>query len=239
MPLLVHGIIEASASDAMVPMELGEDGVHLVRSEHLAAVVRHVETGEVLPSRQNLLAHTRVLEALASGTTVLPMRFGMVVADEAELLDGFLAPQGEALLAVLGRLRGHAELRLRGRYDEEAVLREVVAADPGLERLRGRRSTDAKLQLGERVVAGIEARREQDLQRVLEWLGPHVAGVVAGSVAEPLDAFSLSLLVSQAGMDEFDRALDELGRTVAPALALELVGPIPPFSFTTVEGPGG
>jgi hypothetical protein len=241
VPLLVHGIIEADASNASASGGVVTEDDDLVVVVHgaVAAVVRETPDHEVLPSRQNLLAHTRVLEVLASGTTVLPMRFGMVAADEAELLDGFLAPQGEALLAVLQRLRGHAELRLRGRYDEESVLREVVAADPGLARLRGRRSTDAKMQLGERVVAGIEARREQDLQRVIGWLGPHVAGVVAGNVAEPLDAFSLSLLVSQAGMDEFDRALDELGRAVAPALALELVGPIPPFTFTTVEGSGG
>jgi hypothetical protein len=189
----------------------------------------------VLPSRANLLAHTKVLESLATEATVLPMRFGMVVADEQELVDGYLSPQQDALAAALERLRGHVELRLRGRYDEEAVLREVVAADPGLARLRGRSGVEARMQLGERVVAGIEARRERDLDRLVD-RSAHVAGLVAGSVAEPLDAFSLSLLVAEDGMDAFDRALDELGEAVAPALSLELVGPVPPFSFTTPEG---
>jgi hypothetical protein len=237
VPLLVHGIIEASASDAPASSPLsGDDQLASVRHEGLEAVVRPTESFDILPSRANLLAHTRVLEALAAETTALPMRFGMVVADEASLVEDYLAPQRDALLAALDRLRGHVELRLRGRYDEDEVVRDVVAADPAIARLRGQGGMEAQMQLGERIVAGIEARRDQDLARVTEQLGPHVAGVVAGSVAEPLDAFSLSLLVSEARMAAFDAALDELGRAVAPALALELVGPVPPLSFTAAEG---
>ncbi|MEX1177229.1 MAG: GvpL/GvpF family gas vesicle protein [Nitriliruptor sp.] len=233
MHLLVHGVTAATIPDAVVAASGGD--VELIVHEDLAAVVRPAPDGEVLPSRANLLAHTSVLEALAAETTVLPMRFGMVVEGEQQLVDGFLAPQQAQLVAALEQLRGHVELRLRGRYDEDEVLREVVAADPALGRLRGRRSMDAKMALGERVVAGIEARRETDLDRVVEALGPHVSGIVAGSVAEPLDAFSLSLLVPQATMDDFDAAVDELGQAVAPALALELVGPVPPFSFTAPQ----
>jgi hypothetical protein len=236
MPLLVHGVLDATALGTSASPLPSDDDLDVVVHGAVAAVVRTTDDHEVLPSRANLLAHTKVLESLAAEVTVLPMRFGMVVADEQELIDGYLSPQQAALAAALERLRGHVELRLRGRYDEEAVLREVVAADPGLARLRGRAGVEARMQLGERVVAGIEARRDRDLDRVVEMLGPHVAGLVAGSVAEPLDAFSLSLLVAEDGMDAFDRALDELGEAVAPALALELVGPVPPFSFTTPEG---
>jgi hypothetical protein len=219
MPLLIHGIVDA---DVSVPTAVPPDeDVSSVVHGAIAAIVRPTPDHDVLPSRANLLAHTRVLESLATATTVLPMRFGMVVDDEQVLVDGYLAPQQDDLVAALERLRGHVELRLRGRYDEEAVLREVVAADPGLARLKGRGSMDARMRLGERVV---------------DALGTHVAGVVAGGVAEPLDAFSLSLLVAEDGMVGFDDAIDELGQEVAPALALELVGPVPPFSFTAPEG---
>lgn len=230
MPLLIHGIVDA---DAAVPSDL--DARSVVHGA-TAAIVRATPDHDVLPSRANLLAHTRVLESLAEHATVLPMRFGMVVDDDEALVEGYLAPQQDDLVAALGRLRGHVELRLRGRYDEEAVLREIVAADPGLARLKGRRSMDAKVRLGERIVGALEHRREQDLDRVVEALGPHVAGVVPGAVAEPLDAFSLSLLVAEDGMAGFDLAVDDLGLQVAPALALELVGPVPPFSFTVPEG---
>lgn len=234
MPLLIHGIIDADASaSSTVPPD---EGVDLVVHGATAAIVRSTPDHEVLPSRANLLAHTRVLESLAPATTVLPMRFGMVVDDEQVLVEDYLAPHQDDLVAALERLRGHVELRLRGRYDEEAVLREVVAADPGLARLKGRRSMDARMRLGERIVGALERRREDDLDRVVDALRTHVAGVVAGGVAEPLDAFSLSLLVAEDAMAGFDDAVDELGREVAPALVLELVGPVPPFSFTVPEG---
>lgn len=233
MPLQVHGVIaaDASASEALPHQE-----IELVHHGATAAIVRWVPHDEMLPSRSNLLEHTRVLESLTSTTTVLPMRFGMVVDDEEALVDGYLAPQQDHLVTALERLRGHVELRLRGRYEEQAVLRELVAADPGIARLQGRQTMDARMRLGERVVGALEQRRERDLEGVVAALRPHVAGIVAGGVAEPLDAFALSLLVSEDAMADFDAAVDELGRALAPALALELVGPVPPFSFTVPEG---
>lgn len=234
MPLLIHGIIEADQRD---PVSLAaDDEVEGVGHGRLAAIVRPTPDAEVLPSRANLLAHTRVLEALATETTVLPMRFGMVADDGPSLIEEFLAPQEGELLAAIHRLHGHVELRLRGQYDEDAVVREVLAADPDAARLRRRTGTDAKMQLGERIVAGIDARRQRDVDLVVASLTPYVRGIVANGIAEPLDAFSLSLLVPRDGMEGFDDAVDGLGQELAPALALELIGPVPPFSFAVSEG---
>lgn len=236
MPLLVHGITEVDAEEASASsVRVGDEELGVVRERGLAAIVRAIDDPEVLPSRANLLAHTRVLEELARTATVLPMRFGTVAPDERTLVADFLVPQHDQLVATLDRLRGHVELRLRGRYDEDALLRELVAADPGIARGRGRGGVDAQLALGERIVATIAARRERDLQQVVEVLEPHVAGIVPGGLGDPLDALSLSLLVPSERGEAFDADLDELGRRLAPALSLELVGPVPPLSFTAVE----
>lgn len=234
MPLLIHGIVDADTPASTVRAH--DEALDLVVHGATAAVVRPTPHHEVLPSRANLLEHTGVLESLVTTTTVLPMRFGTVVDDEQGLVDGYLEPQQDDLVAVLERLRDHVELRLRGRYDEEAVLREIVAENPAFARLKGRRSMDARMRLGEGIVGALEQRRERDLDRVIDHLRTQVTGIVAGGVAEPLDAFSLSLLVAQDAMAGFDDAVDELGEALAPAVALELVGPVPPFSFTAPEG---
>jgi hypothetical protein len=234
MPLLVHGI---STSDDLerLPPPIADD-VALVSEGAVVAAVRWVAAPEVLPSRANLLAHTTTLEALMTEGPILPMRFGMVADDEDALVDGYLAPQHDELLHALEQVRDKVELRLHGRYVEAAVLRDIVSTDPEAARLKGQPGMDARMRLGERIVECLESRRAEDLERATQTLQGHVAGLVVNPVSEPLDVLSLSLLVPQDGRSDFDRAVDELGVAFAPFLSLELIGPVPAFSFAVPEG---
>jgi hypothetical protein len=233
MPLLVHGLLGAAEAAEVDTDELtlaAEREIAVIVEGELAAAVSHTDSVEAVPSRANLMAHARVLEHLAEVATVAPMQFGVIV-DDHDALASSVEEQHDRVLAVLERLEGHLEFRLRGRYEEDEVIREVVAGDPRAVRLRGKDSFDARMELGERIVAGIEARRDADRGHVLERLGPHVADVAVTEVAEPLDAFSLSLLVGTDHRAAFDEHLEALGSELAPRLRLELVGPVPPFSF--------
>jgi hypothetical protein len=229
VPFLVHGVSRRSpeaATDADTP------AFRAVTEGDLVALVSETEVDEALPTRANLLHHTRVLEHVGGQTAVLPMRFGVVVPDLQALVDDFLTPERDRLVATLERLEGHVELRLRGRYREDEVIREVLDQDRRAAQLRGRRGTDARIELGERIVAGIERRREHHLERAEAALRPHVAALTSGTVADPLDTLSLSCLVADAARSGFEAAVDELGAALAPVVELELVGPLPPFNFT-------
>jgi hypothetical protein len=234
VPLLVHGIAreapEAAREDDGSPSYL------TVADGPLVGLVSETPDEEALPTRANLLHHTQVLEHVTEHSTVLPMRFGVVVPDAEVLIADFLTPEREKLLATLDRLEGHVELRLRGAYDEAQVIRVVLDEDPRAARLRGRGGTDAKMELGERIVAGIERRRARDVAVVDAALGPHAAAATTVSVTQPLDAFSNSYLVSADGRDSFEAAVDRLGEQLAPVVKLELVGPVPPFSFADGTG---
>jgi hypothetical protein len=238
VPLHVRGIVAASAAEALaadpVRAELDEVGggpTRVVEHDGVAVLATEVDEEEVLPSRTNLLAHTRVLEVATDHTTIVPMRFGTVVPDEATLVERFLTADAPQLRATLARLDGHRELRLRARYDESAVVRAVLADDPKATRLQGRDGIDDRIELGERIVAGIADRRERDRAAVIEVLAPHAAAVEIGEVTEPLDAFVLSFLVAADALDGFDARVEALAEAVEGMLMLELIGPMPPFSF--------
>ncbi len=237
MNLMVHGVIEASSVEVLASMNVpGTTPPESVMHEDVAAVVTATPGAELFPTRANLLHHTRVLEALGARTTVVPMRFGVLVPDAEALVREYLAPAHHGLVGTLERLRDHVELRLRGRYHEPAVIEAVLAADPRAARLRGRDGFEAKMELGERIVAGIEHRRDQDIDRALRALAPHASEVAAPTaVTEPLDAFLISFLVSDGARAAFEHRLDRLGEELAPVVALELAGPVPPFSFAAEQ----
>jgi hypothetical protein len=238
VPLHVRGIVAASASKALaaeaVRAELDEAGggpTRVVEHDGVAVLATEVDDEEVLPSRANLLAHTRVLEVATGHTTIVPMRFGTVVPDEAALVERFLTTDAPQLRATLARLDGHRELRLRARYVEPSVIRAVLADDPKARRLKDRGGIDDQIELGERIVAGIADRREQDRAAVIEVLAPHARAVETGEITEPLDAFVLSFLVAEDVLDGFDARVEALAEAVEGMLTLELIGPMPPFSF--------
>lgn len=240
MPWVVHGVLAAGALDSEALAAVGEaHGASAREVSHgpLTAVLTATDADELLPTRANLLRHTQVLEALLAHATVVPTRFGIVVDEPAEIAGGFLEPRREPLLAALERLSGRIELRLRGRYDQEAVLREILRTDREARRLRGREDLDARIALGERIQQAIEAFRARDRARALEHLGDHVVDARDGTISEPMDAIALSLLVGRERREAMEAAVDRLGASWTGTVHLELVGPMPPFSFAEDDAP--
>lgn len=233
VPLVVHGFLPSGAADRLrAPLD-DRFAAGTVRHRHVVALVTSTDDDEVLPTREQLLRHIRVLEEAAQGTTVVPTRFGVVVPDADTLVATYLRPHHDTLVERIRRLDGQVELRLRGRFDEEETLRRILASDRRAARLRGRPGLSSRIELGERVAAAIERLRERDARRGVAALRPHVTDLAAVRVSGPLDAFALSLLVDGRELDDLDGAIDGLGEELAPSVELELVGPMPAFSFTT------
>lgn len=234
MALVVHGVV-ASPSAGPSPTPSGDDlspPVRLVPHGALAGIVSPTEQTVLLPAREDLLRHTRVLEAMATDMTVLPMRFGVVVDDDEALVRTLLAPNHDTFVGRLAHLRGHVEWRLRGSYDEDRVLRELVAADPRLRGLASRADMASRLAVGEHVLEGIAARRRVDAALVIDTVRRHATDVTIADVRGPLEAFSMSALVHEDHREAFDAAIDQLAqRDLGPLTSIEVVGPMPPFSF--------
>jgi hypothetical protein len=100
----VYGIVETGTTlPGDLPAVGGATRVELVAHGRLAALVSGVGSDRALGTRADLLSHEQVLDTVAAGSTVLPMRFGAVLADRA------------AVVEELGRRwSGRVRLRLLG-----------------------------------------------------------------------------------------------------------------------------
>lgn len=235
MPVQVHGVLRADDGAGLDPADLSAAAgtpVRDVAGHGLAALVTDVVDDEVLPSRANLLAHTRLLEHVAGQATVLPMRFGVVVPDDQVVVDEHLAPRADELQASLQRLAQRVEVRVTARYVEDEIIARVLSDDRRLASLRGRDDTDAQIRLGEGIAARIDERRARDAPRIVDQLTPHAVDVSHGVAVGALDVVSASFLVDRSHDDDFQGAVDALRATLDSPIMLEVVGPLPPFSFT-------
>jgi len=234
--LYVYGVTRAGAP---APHEHGVEGERARLFVHggLAAIVGPPPAGPVVPSRRNLDAHTAVLRAAMRNAPVAPMRFGVVMPQDAierELLE---APR-ESLDELLARIDGLVELELKVVYDEDALLREVIAAEPGLRRMRERlrgKAEDAtyydRIRVGELVAEGVERARTARAERILEALRPYAVDLRVADEVPARVALKASFLVEEDAVARFERAAEDVAAQTAPTYKCHLFGPLPPFSF--------
>ena len=229
----VYGVVPAAER-----IEISAAPVRRVVRSEVAALVGDVEPGELTAARL-LRVHWRVLDEAAATSTVLPVRFGTVMADEQAVVDEFLAPKYDDLLAELDALAGKVQLTVKGFFEEESLMRSVVAASPAIARLREhvRRIPEAaayyeRIQLGQMVAGEVERARERDTELVLARLEPLAVAASREAPASADAAVNAAFLVERKRIDEFSNAVTELGHELAGRVELRYVGPLPPYSFT-------
>jgi len=240
-PRYVYGVVRGDGSTPAVKGIAGAP-LELVDAGEVAALTSVAPAEYLEAGREDLLTHSRVLEATLEQGTVLPMRFGVVVPDDETLRGRLLEGHREELLAQLAEMDGKVELTLKGVYDEAAILRELVAGDREIGYLRNAiagKSEAAtyyeRIRLGELVAAAFAARQERDSAAVVEELRPCAVAVRVGEPIHERMAVNASFLVERSGQPKFDRAVDEIGKREAGRIRFRVTGPLPPHSFVELE----
>ena len=220
--------------------------LRLVRSGDLAALVSEVDLTRPLGTPGDLRAHQEILDRSAAALPVLPLRFGAVMAGDDAVARELLEPHEEEFTAVLAELEGRAEYMVRGRYDQDVILAEVLAENPEAERLRRAirdadpdASRDARITLGELVSQAITSKRETDTQV----LGDRLAGLcVASLVREPthdLDAVHVAFLLDEDQAGKLDEVIADLADRWDGRVELRVLGPMAAYDFVGAADPGG
>lgn len=240
-PLYVYGVLSIDERDAVAVAGVEGSVVRTVDYDGLSALASPLR-GEQLRAAREVRAHLRVLQEAAEAATVLPVRFGTVLESERAVRERLLEPNAEYLDALLKRLSGCVQLTVRGAYDQEALLREVLAVSPPLKELaaRVREISEAagyydRIRLGEAIAGEVGAHRERDTRLALDTLGPAAVASNSEDPSDSYEAFNLSFLVRRAEQEEFTRRVNDLAEAVSGRVELRYVGPLPPYSFTEGE----
>jgi len=207
---IAEGLGELPAVEGIGGAELRPralDDLELVVSEHDGA--------ELEPTEEAVLAHARVVDALAAASSaLLPARFTRTFEDEAAL-DSAVRGQLDDLRRALSRVRGRVELGLR-------VIGASEDAQP--EAASGRAYMEARLE----AVARAEGLAN-DLHEPLAALAVESTHSIT---AKPRLLVSAAYLVDADDVEGFRGKVAELERA-HPELTFVCTGPWPPYSFAS------
>lgn len=242
----VYGIIP---SDQLVSLpgdgvSAHPGGIHTVPYDGIAAVVGPSDQDDYQGLAREelvkvLLEHQRVVEEVMSAYPVLPARFGTVLADEARVID--LLTRGHDLFAgELDRLAACVQMEVVVQWDLEQVFVEL-SRDERIAQVRAAAAAPAadaealRILLGQTVQALLEERRAALKDRLLPRLQEAGREVHANACMDDKMILNLALLVDEEGRLRLDALLPELDAELEGSLDFRCVGPLPPYTFATLE----
>jgi Gas vesicle synthesis protein GvpL/GvpF len=241
--IYVYGIVAASDRTEIDSAGVGREHtrVRRISQDGIAALVSDLSEGALAAAR-DLRAHWSVLGEAAARTTVLPVRFGTVMESEQAVSLDLLAPNAERLAATLAELDGKVQLSVKGFYDEELLLRQVVQEAPAIARMRERvhglpqaATYYDRIRLGELVAAEVDRHRAQDAELVLGRLEPLAVAARAEPPTTKDAALDTAFLVERDRVDAFGHAVQELAGELGARVRIRFIGPLPPYSFADQE----
>lgn len=219
--------------------------VRLLAGEEVAVIASAALLDRPAGRRAEILAYSRVLDALAVPGPVAPVRFGSIFADDQDVADHLLGPAADDLAALLDDLTGRVQMTFSATYHQQALLGDLVAQRPDIARLRERTrdlpeeaSYGDRVRLGQLVAAAVDAERSADAAALLDAVGPLCVGV-AETPARGMDGvLDAALLVEADDRAALEQVLEELAAQVHERIRMRLVGPTAPYDFVG-GGPWG
>jgi hypothetical protein len=240
----VYGIVPGEVKAPREQRTVGDGRpATVVRWGTIAALTSPVPTGTPIGTPDDLIAHQRMLDAVAARAAVLPMRFGAVLATDEAVERGLLEPHHDEFAEALDKVAGTVQFVAAGRYAQAAVLPEVLNENAEAAELavaiRGKDEVvtrNLRIRLGEIVDAAIAAKREADTAEFVTAVQPSCEAIAAREPSHEDDAVHLALLVRRDREDDLWHEVRHAAARWRGRVDLRLLGPMAPYDFVTAEG---
>jgi hypothetical protein len=231
--------------DEVAGVDDEHDEVYTIPHRDLAAVISASSLADYRGLKRDeaaryLVAHQRVVEAVMRAFPLLPVRFGTVLPDEVWVRR--LLAQGEALFrSALERFADQVQMEVVVLWNLDEVFQEIGQEEHIAQlkaQVEGRPPEETLIErvaVGQMVQASLERRHASLRDYLIHWLRKVALDLVVNPSMGDSMVANAALLVDQAGRKALERQLELLDEEFEGHLTFRCVGPLPPYSFATVE----
>ena len=241
----IYAIIETDEPREFTAPGIGGMGnrVYTTHSNGLAAVVSSSPMVKYPVSRDNTMAHQKVLEEVMKGFTVLPVRYCTIAEDEEKIKQKLLKARSREFKDLLAEMKGKVELGVRAFWtDMNAIFTETIEENPPIRQLKDllvqetniQRQYAGKIKIGQMVQKALEEKKKTEAQELLVALKPLSVDLRERKVYGDQNIFNTAFLVEKTKDREFDEKINELEKKLGQRTKLKYFGPIPPCNFVEV-----
>jgi hypothetical protein len=237
----VYCIVRADEALRFGPIGFGSPPgeVYTVLYEDIAAVVSDAPIEVLDATRENVLAHERVNEAVMRYQTVIPMSFGTVFKTRDDIVELLRGAHG-AFQDVLTKMENKVEFGLKVLWDRDAMIRNIEHDDEDIRRLKSEIATQkgstyfARVQYGRLVDGALQSRSEQYVNEIFEALRDVCVASRANKPIGDKMIMNAAFLVDRDREPAFDARVKALGAKY-DTLTFRYTGPWPPYNFVNIR----
>ena len=242
----IYGFVSANERREVGLFGIDRGAVYLFPFQSIAAVVSDLPFTlfSSLPKETlilNLAVYQAVIERVMKDRHIIPVKFGTLIKREEELKR--VLENGYGLISEnLKQMKGKIELNVAALWsDFESVLKEI-GEEEGIKRLKEEAASKApdqvmevKINVGRLVKESLDKRKEECASLILDVLKKEAEDYRAHAMMDDSMIMNTAFLINKDKQTAFEKRVEELDSHYQDKINFRIVGPLPPYSFSTFE----
>lgn len=218
------------------------DDVLTIGYNNLSMVVSNHPIAKLVVSRENMLAHQKILEkVMGEFDSVLPARFG-TIASNADEIRNLLDRRYTEFKNALKDMDHKVELGVKGLWiDMSAIFKEITEENKEIKRLKekiqndsNKKNIQAKMEVGKMVERALTKKKEKEAEEIVDALRKMAFDHKLNKTIGDEMFMNAAFLVDKGREKEFDNIMDDLGKEYKHRVKFMYVGPLPPYNFVNI-----
>ncbi|MEI7750835.1 MAG: GvpL/GvpF family gas vesicle protein [Candidatus Omnitrophota bacterium] len=249
----IYGVLNSSTNlHLSIPKELlleanETNGVYAVAYQDISALVRDSEVVDYTHLRKDVLArllvgHQMIIERiLATQDAIIPMRLGSSAKNEEEVRD-FLRKGYDLIKEIFGKISGKIEIDITATWGDFAAILKEVGEEKEIQEFKAKIltnpegvSTEDQIKIGFMIKKALDKKREACACLIQETLSAVSPDFKVHGLMDDKMVVNTAFLIDRDKREEFDRKVEALNVQFHEKLNFRCVGPLPPYSFYTLE----
>ncbi len=241
----IYGIIAADQRREFGPVGIGGRGsmVYTLPYRHLAAIVSRSPIVKYPVTRENSIAHAKVLEKAMEEYTLLPVRYCTIADGEEIIIEKILKARYDEFIDLLATMEGKIELGVRARWtDMDAIFAEVVEENRSIKTIKEAIASErneqkkyaGKIKVGQLVQQALEEKKKREVEELLNALRPLSLACKENQLYGDMNLVNAAFLITREQEQAFDNKMQELEAAYGERKKLKYIGPVAPYNFVEV-----
>jgi hypothetical protein len=188
-----------------------------------------------------LVSHQQLIEKVMTRHTIIPMRLGTFAADDEEVRQ-ILSKGYRAIVDIFERAKDSIEIDVVATLSDFKSFLQEISEEEEIKQLKqslsdkkGGVTIDDQMRVGLLVKKHLDRRKEIFAGQIQTALGEIAHNSKAHDLMDDKMVLNTAFLVSQTRQKELEHKLDELNDKFEEKLNFRCVGPLPSYSFYTLE----
>lgn len=241
----VFGIINSNTGFICGESEFAER-VYAIAFNGVSAIVSDSEIVDYIYMSKEILArrlinHQKVIENVMREHSIIPMRLGTFAKDENEVTD-ILKRGCEVIKDIFEKINNKIEIDVVVAWSDLSSVIKEIGQEKEIKELKEQLlinpkgiTADDQMKVGLMVKKALDERKEKYAHKVQESLKIISVDIRPHDLMDDKMILNSAFLIDKDKQTDFDKKIEELNAEFSEKLNFRCIGPLPPYSFYTLE----